>query len=119
MKLFIAGLLIALAPMISSANAADMSTDMNTEMSTETNTESPMDGMELLRRDDDRRGRVNRGQCTVIFRTCNFRLGRVCFNYNNRSFQVNRFQARNGCQIAQRRYGGVQNCRVNCGGGRW
>lgn len=54
------------------------------------------------------------GSCQVTFKKCDFNINGFCVKWNNKAFQIPRHQARWGCQMAEREYGHVRNCNVQC-----
>lgn len=55
--------------------------------------------------------------CTVTFKKCDFNINGFCVKWNHKAFQIGRHQVRYACRMAEREYGMVRNCRVNCGRG--
>lgn len=63
----------------------------------------------------DQPGRPDRGgYCTVTFKSCRLEVGGICVSWKSRQFNVSRWDARDGCWIAERRYGHIRSCRVHC-----
>lgn len=53
-------------------------------------------------------------QCSVSFQKCDFAIGGNCLKWNSKTFQIRRDQARWACYNAERQYGRIRHCYVQC-----
>jgi|GEM_PF-7118416 len=54
------------------------------------------------------------GSCQVTFKKCDFAINGFCVKWNRKAMTVPRHQARWGCEIAQRQYGQIRDCNIQC-----